>query len=291
MHRNLITQCSWFTALVLYLGVGTCPGQSPWVRSKGGGFVQPSFTTLPKYSRLFLPSGDNFYTERYHVDNTTQLYAEYGLTDKLTVLAIGSFKMEKALGVSPNYMGDTILTESGRLNAPGNPTLAFRFKLPTKKFTSAVQLRTDFPVSSYDAATGLSSGYEAFTFYPMISAGKGFDADNYAFGYAGYAYRTGGYNHSYNLGMEAGRRFWQQLWIIFFLDLYESMHNASVKISEKQALTGFYVPDQEYFAWGFKVIEELGEKTGITAGVGGSFSGNMVAHSPAISVGFYYKWE
>ena len=50
-----------------------------------------------------------------------------------------------------------------------------------------------------------------------------------------------------------------------------------------------YVNDQEYTAYGIKIIGEISPEFGIIAGFGGAFSGNNVAKQAAINIGLYYK--
>ena len=55
-------------------------------------------------------------------------------------------------------------------------------------------------------------------------------------------------------------------------------------------LTGLYVNNQEYGAFGLKAIGEFSNNSGITAGYGGAFSGNNVAKQAALTFGVYHKF-
>ena len=64
--------------------------QSPWTREKGKLFTNISFSSISDYNEIF---GDpDYFTNGNISDRTYQLYAEYGLTNKTTLLVNVPFK-------------------------------------------------------------------------------------------------------------------------------------------------------------------------------------------------------
>ena len=62
--------------------------QSPWARSKAGFYAQASYQTIPAYGTLFgKNSSEDIEMEREVSENTFQLYGEYGLSRKTTLVA------------------------------------------------------------------------------------------------------------------------------------------------------------------------------------------------------------
>ena len=62
--------------------------QSPWARSKAGFYAQAAYQSIPAYGTLFGKNGsEDIEMEREVSENTFQLYGEYGLSRKTTLVA------------------------------------------------------------------------------------------------------------------------------------------------------------------------------------------------------------
>jgi len=263
--------------------------QSPWARQKGDGFSQLSFTTLPEYNLLFQSDQNELKTERYANDNTLQLYNEIGIAKDLNVIVVAPFKMQSVGALSEDTLSNPITKEES-LSGIGNVTLGVRKGFKIKKMVAALQLKVALPTYAYDKESGIATGYNATSINALYSLGKGFNEKNYLFGYTGGTFRTNNYSSVAIVGFEYGHKFFDQLWFIPFLDFNFSLRNGNVKLDAEQIANGFYINNQEFTATGFKFIEEFNENIGATFGFGGSFTGNNVAQTPAISIGGYYKW-
>ena len=146
--------------------------QSPWTRNKSGLYVQAAWHFIPEYTSLFGPDGSVIELERPISENTFELYGEYGLTKRTTVIANLPFRWMRS--------GDALelnqqpLTQGGYLFAPGNVSLAVRHNFLNKRLLLSGQLRADLPTASFVEELGLRSGYDAATVLPMASVGMGF---------------------------------------------------------------------------------------------------------------------
>ncbi|WP_299833943.1 transporter [uncultured Tenacibaculum sp.] len=258
--------------------------QSPWTQKKGEAYLQLNFTTIPSYSDIF--GNPDFQTEREISDNTLQLYAEYGISDKTTLIANLPLKFVSTgdlVNASP-----VSVTAEGSETSLGNIQLGVRHNFYNKKWLISGQLMVVANTGSFDAATGLRTGYDAWTFTPVISAGRGFDKW-YIQAFTGVDIRTNEYSSAFKLGGEAGYKVGSWLWLAGFLDGVASFQNGEVQQPITNLLTSLYVNDQSYAAFGFKIIGEINKNFGANVGLGGALSGRRVAKSPALSFGLYYK--
>lgn len=246
--------------------------QSPWTKKKNEGYVQLSYTTISNYDKLF---GKNDIILPGKVsDNTIQLYGEYGLSDKTTLLVSLPFKM---------------LSGINNKSALGNLQLGVKHNFYNKKWLLSGQLNVEANTSDYDVTSGLRSGYDAWTITPMFLAGRGFDKW-YIQAFTGVDVRTNDYSSNFKLGGELGYKTLDWLWIAGFLDGVASLKNGDVVLPAQNLATGLYVNDQSFAAFGLKFIGEFNDKFGANIGFGGAFAGRNVAKAPALSFGFYHKF-
>lgn len=274
--------------LLFFLIVGTLAfSQSAWVQPKGGIYTQLSYNDISDYNRIFNKNGGDLYTSRRISDRVFQWYTEIGLTDKVTVVTSIPFKIQKS-GELVSEFTAPVAIEEGKLNAFGNIGIAGRYQLMKKKYNVALQLQVNLPTSKFDSDTGLSTGIDAFSFIPTVAVGRGI-GDWFYQGNTGFSLRTNNYSTQFKFYVEGGKRFFDQLWVIAFIDIVESLENGN-RIDPTQSFqTYLNLNDNEYGGFGVKLIEELTGQIGITAAVGGAFSGHLEAHRPSFNFGVYYK--
>ena len=105
-----------FIVLQLILVTISSFGQSPWTQKKGKVFSHLSFSTISGYNSLF--GNPDFNTERKISDKTLQLFTEYGVSDKTSLLINIPFKMIET-GALVNEVSAEITTSSNK-NTFGN---------------------------------------------------------------------------------------------------------------------------------------------------------------------------
>ncbi|QNM85043.1 hypothetical protein H9W90_12700 [Polaribacter pectinis] len=269
------------TALLLIFTVTTF-AQSPWTKEKGDLFVNLSYSTISDYNEIF---GDPDYTtERNITDRTYQVYGEYGFTDKTSLVFSVPLKSIKTAD-SPNFIGGIASTDSGSKTSFGNIQLGLKHQFYNKGWVLAGQLLTEINTSSYDNATGIRTGYDAFTFTPQFLAGKSF-GKTFLQTHIGADIRTNDYSSNFKIGGEFGGKISKNIWLIGYVDVVKSFENGNVVLPANNLDTGLYVNDQEYGAYGLKGILQLCD-LGITAGFGNAFFGNNVAKKSAFSIGIF----
>ena len=274
-----------FFSLLTFTGVFS---QSPWTQKKGEAYTQFGFSTIPNYTSLF---GDpNFDTERSITDNTFQLYGEYGVSDKTTLILNAPFKNISTGDLTNPGLAEGAITQEETVSSLGNITAGVRHNFYNKQWLISGQLDVELNTGSYNEQSGIRTGYDAFTFRPLISAGRGFDKF-YVQAFTGVELRTNDYSSNFRIGGEAGAKVLDRIWVVGFLDIVQSFENGDFVNPIENTLTGLYVNDQEFYGYGLKAIVEATPKFGIIAGFGGAVSSNNnnVPREAAFNFGLYYK--
>ncbi|MFY0602398.1 MAG: hypothetical protein JXQ93_00505 [Flavobacteriaceae bacterium] len=275
-----------FVYLILLLNVSQIYGQSPWTQKKGKAYTQLSFTSISEYNSLF---GDpDYLTERTITDNTLQFYGEYGLTDKTSLVLNLPFKMIKT-GELTNSGLLLPFSQSGSESSFGNIEVGIKHVLSQKKWILSGQFNIEANTGSYNNISGIRTGYDAWSFTPLFLAGRSF-GNTYLQGFVGANIRTNNYSSNFKIGGEIGTKAFKNIWLIGFVDISSSFKNGDIALPASNLVNGLYVNDQEYGAFGIKVIGEFSKNFGLTGGFGGAFSGNNVAKRAALSFGIYHKF-
>lgn len=273
--------------LVLLIGI-TAWSQGPWTKEKGNFYTQLSFSSIYNYNTLF---GDPDYTINGEItDNTFQFYGEYGITDKTTLVVNIPYKIISL----NNYENPAIdcggdCSEDFNTHAFGNTEIGLKHNFYNKDWLISGQFSVEANTSTYNAVSGIRTGYNAFTFTPMVMAGKGF-GKIYFQTYAGIKIRTNEYSSNVKIGGEYGYKVLKNIWLIGFIDIEKSLENGTIELPTENINTGLYVNNQEYGVFGIKAIGELSKSFGITAGLPFAFFGNNVAKQAAPTLGVYSKF-
>lgn len=262
--------------------------QSPWTQEKGKLYTQLSFSTVANYDELF--GNPDYSVLGTYSDNTLQFYGAYGITDKtsiilnfpLKIISINDFKDPRI-----NCVGDC--SQDYEKTSLGNIEIGLKHVFYKKDWVLSGQFSLEANTNSYDTVSGIRTGYDAFTFTPLLLAGKGF-GKTYIQGFIGASIRTNNYSSNFKIGGELGRKITKNIWLIGFLDIVKSFENGTIILPTSNLLTGLYVNNQEYGSFGAKFIGEFSENFGITGGFGGAFFGKNVAKQAALTFGLYHKF-
>jgi len=271
---------------ILLLVIVSLSAQSPWAQSKGGGYAQLAYQIIPEYSDFFSNNSDSTYTSiRPYTDAGVQLYGEYGILDKTTIILNAPFKMLKSGPASGLALGN-----EGDLNALGNLSVSVKQQLLNDPIAIGLSLEVELPTGSYDETNGLRTGYDALSIIPKLSLGIGKEKF-YAYANAGLAIRNNDYSNHVLAGAEAGYHFFNKLWFMLSADLYESLENGNRVDDLVNTYSKFYVNDQSWIAFSGKLMFNITPKLGVlgTSTVG-IISAQNVPMSPHISGGVFYKW-
>jgi len=255
--------------------------QSPWVKDQGDLFVNLSYSTISDYDELF---GDPDYNlERTITDRTYQLYGEYGLTSKTTILInlpLKSIHIEDL--ADPNVFSGTI---PGTKTALGNIQFGLKHQFYNKNWILAGQISAEINTSYYNNDTGIRTGYDAATITPLFLAGKSF-GKNFFQSFVGLNIRSNNYSSNFKIGGELGRNITRNFILIGFINISESFKDGTIDLPFVNEQTALYVNNQEYAAYGLKGILQFCD-LGFTASFANAFSGNNVPKQSAFSIGIF----
>jgi hypothetical protein len=279
---------------VLLLGMIVLPwilaAQSPWARNKAGFYVQTGYNFIPSYATLFGTDGEDIVLDRKVSERQIQLYGEYGVTKKNTLILALPFVFNERGASNPASPFHFAQEDSGRISGLGNVSMALRHQFLHGKIALAGTLRVGFPAGkAYKPLVDLRTGYGALTIQPMVSIGKGF-RKTYGFLYGGYGYRSNHYSHFLNFGAEAGLHR-GKFWLIGFSELVYSLENGSRVIPALDVLTGLYSNDQGWLSVGTKAIWEINRFLGISVSGAGAVWAQHVPKSPGIGAAIFFKWD
>lgn len=259
--------------------------QSPWPRTKAGFYAQASFQAIPTYHTVFDDNNGSAELGRPISEYGVQLYGEYGLGTRTTLVAALPFRMQQSGAARvPAWP-----TAEGSLTGIGNASLSLRHNFAKGSMPLTVTLRVDLPTNDNDLETGLRAGYNAFTFLPTFSTGRGY-GKWYWFGYGGYGIRTNDYSHFIDAGAEAGYHF-PGFWLMAFSEWVLPLDNGDLNLGPNNELTRIYVNNQGFGSIGVKTLVAFNRFWGLTASAAGAAWGRNVPAQPAFSGGVYFKWD
>ena len=276
-----------FKILCLFISFSAF-AQGPWTQEKGAFYAQLSYITIPNYTEFF---GDPDYETFGNIsDNTVQLYTEYGLSQNTTLIASIPLKLISIKDYDNPALDCDNCSGDFSKNALGNIEIGLKHNFYKKDWLLSGQLSIEANTGTYEEISGLRTGYDAYTFTPLFLVGKGFEK-SYLQSFIGANIRTNNYSSNFRIGGEYGYKIFSKVWLVAFLDIVKSLENGSIELPIENTFTGFYVNDQDYGAYGLKVIGEITDKFGLNGGFGGAFFGNNVAKQAAFNFGVYYKFK
>ena len=267
----------------------TASSQGPWTQEKNKFYTQVSYTSIANYDTLI--SDPAYATSGLISDNTIQFYGAYGLSDDTSLILNLPVKLTSidAVDLSRINCPENNCSEDLNQTALGNIEIGVKHNFYNKKWLLSGQLSAELNTSTYNTIYGLRTGYDAFTLTPLILAGRSF-GKTYIQSFVGANIRSNNYSSNFKIGGEIGRKVLRSLWVIGFIDIVKSLENGTIVLPDANISTGLYVNNQEYGAFGFKIIGEINSATGVTAGFGGAFFGNNVARQAALNFGAYHKF-
>lgn len=276
--------------LVFLICLCSKPAFSQWTKGKGKGYY--------KLSAWYLES-DQHYTDTGDKDpNITRgqfnvnFYGEYGLTDKLDVIAYIPF-------FSRVYQNDVISGTSGGtigvgedLNSIGDIDLGLTYGfIKTDKFALSGTLKFGLPTGNNSGGSDGSyqTGDGEFNQTLLINAGAPFKLGKTSFYskvYLGYNNRTQNFSDEFKSGLELGANFLnKKLWFIGRSDIVQSLNNGSLNAQNSQG--SIFANNVEYISLGGEVAYYITKKLGVSLNYTGAIDGRIIYADPSISFGVF----
>ena len=267
-----------FTCLILLVSLQITYSQSPWTNKKNETYLQIGATSL-QYSKLKL---DNKTVDLpvSISDITTQIYSQYGITDKLEAQLVIPFK---TIGSSPKMAGANL-----NLSGLGNVTIGLKYKLFDQNWKASAGLQYSANSILKDASKGLSTGFNANTVMPYIAVGSS-TGKFYYFGNLGYGYMDNNYSDFLKIGAEIGYQVSEKGLAILVLENKLIVANEEAFSSDIYAWPS-YLDRQSYGAVGLKFNYEFKkDKFGANFAALGAYALNNAPAAPTLNIGVYAK--
>ncbi len=269
----------------------------PWPRKKNKGYAQLGFTYIG-YSKYFNQDGDVVNLRRNVTDFTAQAYLDFGLTDRLTMMAQLPFKYVATSEniASSDSVSFTDTVPNGSLFGLNNVMLGFRYTIIDKKVKFAAGLNAEANVAKYDSLTTLRTGPSTFVVHPYLSVGGSFYQDKfYALLDAGYRVRLKDYSDEVDFNFELGFTWNFKTYFIASVagrfSMQEGTYDNNVTPTHpngRDLHTSLYPNNQQYVGYGLKFIQKI-NKVHLNAAVYFG-TGQMVAAAPSYNLGVAYEW-
>jgi hypothetical protein len=261
--------------------------QQAWTRPQGGWYAQVGVSALQANSLIngtdeLIPLG------REVRDLTLQAYGEYGLTNRLTLSAQVPLKM-----MSVQNQGNASATPAeGSMVALSNlqATLTANF-FQKNGWVVSGKTSVQLPTARFESATGLRSGFDAWSIMPSVAAGIG-RSRFFASAEGGYAFRTNGYSNRVFGAAQVGTYFGKrQQWLpIVGLEMMKSGSDGTYD-DGTSATTGLYLEGQSYLSPSLKIGYRANRNMylWLSAGGGmGTITREIIA-SPGVSFSISYQ--
>lgn len=261
-----------------------------WSKGKGNGYY--------KLSAWYLKS-DQHYTDTGAIDPNvtrtqfnTNIYAEYGISDKFDVIAYVPFFARTAQNNQVSGTNSNTIQDGEGFNSFGDIDLGARYAFYKKgKWAADVKLLLGLPTGDDRGGSdgSFQTGDGEFNQYLSTSLGYSTALGNlpfYAKTYVGYNNRSEGFSDEFRGGLEAGiNLFNNKLWFIGRLNVLKSFKNGTLTAANSNG--SIFANNIEFTSFGFEAAYYITKKLGVSASFDSAVSGRIIAANPSFSGGVF----
>ncbi len=272
-------------ALIIVLGMsGFQTKASGWVPGKGHGFLKLGQSFIYA-DRFFSPEGrtSSITTSGYFTSN---IYGEYGLTDKVVVGTYVPFLFRSYINGTRFTSGRTAIETSEATNF-GDVDIFLKYGLVQgKPLVLSVSLLAGIPTGKSSGL--LTSGDGEWNQMVALHAGYSHSkAPVFAAVTIGFNNRTSSFSDEFRFNFEAGYTFKSKATVIL-----KSLNTRSLKNGNAAAAEGgIFSNDVSYSVLGPEVlIEDLAAGIGLTGNYFFTLSGRNTVANDQFGVGLFYKF-
>jgi|GEM_PF-965216 hypothetical protein len=273
-------QSAWLCGVFLLFFL-SANGQSPWVQQVNDGFIQAGYSGL--YFDQVRYNGDLVDPNRKTVDNTYQIYLDFGLLPNLGVTAVLPVKLYT-------------ITENGetsKFDGLGNLSFSLKYQLPVKSSSMAIGLTYEAETGAENLNLGLRTGFAASTFYPYFSIGSG-TKKLYFYASSGLGLRTNRHSNFVRLSGELGYKIFRHSYLIGTLDFNQPIQDdSSFFLADEEIFSksASFLDRQSFNGAGLKFLYEfIPEKYGITLSTIGALGSDNTPFSRSYNIGIFNKF-
>ncbi len=276
-----------FCALLIFLSPASLKAGEAWTLQKGEAWVETSLSYIA-YDQLWQGNDPFRNTNRSVQDLGLYLSAEYGLFDRWTIygqVPIRFLSTSEEIADQASF-ADTL--NAGSMNFPGNLRFGARYQVLRKgSNVLSVQMTIESNNSDMDQRIALQTGFDAWSFEPLVAFGKSFD-NSYLSGNLGMVSRTNQYSEEFRARLEYGIKPFGEWWLMALMDYRLSFQNGE-RPPCNMAQTGLYVNNQEGISYGVKTLVPAWKNIGFSAGVYGAFYARDLPAAFSFNAGLYWN--
>ncbi|MEM6767136.1 MAG: hypothetical protein AAF824_21970 [Bacteroidota bacterium] len=258
---------------------------SGWPQPKGSAYLK-----LGQYliisDQYFAPSGDviDITTTGFY---STYLYAEYGLTDRLTVSAYMPFFVRSTLNEVETTDGD-LLNEGDEVNSFGDTDISLKYGLFQKNnWAVSASLTLGLPLGEPQGGNTelLQTGDGEFNQLLAVEVSRSFQNGNaFVSALVGINNRTENFSDEFRYGVEGGVKVANKHWFILKINGIESLQNGD---AASIANNGIFSNNLEYVAITPEFNFQVKDNWGVSLAVGGAPIARRVLAAPSFNVGLF----
>lgn len=279
------------TLLLILLGLVSQITFGQWSKGKGNGYY--------KLSAWYL-SSDQHYTDTGDIDpNLTRsqfninIYAEYGITDRLDAVAYVPFFSRVAQNNLLSQTTGEVLTPGESVNAFGDIELGVNYNIfKSNHWSASAKLLLGLPTGDDNGGSDGSFQTGDGEFNQYISGLIGYsknlgDIPFYSKSYIGFNNRTQNFSDEFRFGLESGfNLFNKKVWLIGRMDVVKSLKNGSLN-AQNNSQGSIFANNIEYVSLGAEASYYITKKFGLSFTFNSAVSGRIIAANPSIAGGIF----
>ena len=282
-----------FLLLFLLVLTNNLQAQGPWAQGKGNGYFKLSEWWI-RFDEHFTDTGDkdpNLTTGIYN----TNLYAEYGISDRLTGVVNLPFFSRTTMNNLISETTGAVLVQGEALNGLGDAELGLKYTLTPNGagLPIALSLTLGLPLGEDQGGTqgNLQLGDGEFNQILMAHIGSSFQLGNanaYWSAILGVNNRTNDFSDELRYGLEAGVNLFQdRLLLLGRLRGISSFMNGETAATAMS--TSIFANNAEFTSLGGEANVFLTKKLGLSVGVASPLSGKVYAVGTSYTAGVFLQ--
>ena len=267
-------------------------------KAMSSGWPLPQGSFYIKLSEWWIKSNQH-YTDVGAIDPNvtsgiynTNLYAEYGLTNRFTVIAYVPVVSRSYMNNLVSSVNGEVLSAGEAINTIGDADLSLKYGLiRNKPVVVAATLTLGLPLgnSAGGISKNLQTGDGEFNQMIKLDASTSFGSAKlpmYANIYSGFNNRTKGYSDEFRYGAELGAAFFEKkIWLTGRLTGIKSFKNGETAATNRNAT--IFSNNSEFVSGSIEAAYYITKKVGISVGYASAFSGKLIFAAPSYSVGIF----
>ncbi len=271
--------------IVLLIPLSSLAGGG-WTQDKGGGFYKLGQNVIIG-TQYFTPAGtvEPITTISLY---TTSLYAEYGITNRITGIIYFPFFVRSTLNEERLSSGQ-LVSPGDAFNSIGDTDVSIKYGLTKgKQIALSISLTLGLPLGSPDGGeTGiLQTGDGEFNQMISIDAGTGFGYGFYSNATIGYNNRTRNFSNEFRYGLEAGWSNGKLTGLVRFIGIKPLGDGENTPVNVNNGVFGNRI---EYLSFTPELLYLFTDKIGFSLSTGMAFYGKRILANPNYGAGIFMK--